>query len=170
MKYLYAGLLALMLITIGGVSAETVTLETIKRLVSEGKQDSALEKLNERILANPQDVQARYLKGLLLLERGDTHAARDVFMEITRQFPQLPEPYNNLAAIHASEGDYEKARQALLNAVTGAPDYPVVRANLGDLYVNLAVAAYRQAVELNPKDQASQAKLKLLEKLFAPGG
>ena len=28
-------------------------------------------------------------------------------------YPQLPEPYNNLAVIYAQQGDYEKARDAL---------------------------------------------------------
>jgi len=167
MKYLYTGILVLILTAMGAANAETTDLGTIKRLAAEGKGEIAIEKLNERIMANQQDVQARFLKAVLSLERGDTNTARALFMEISQQFPQLPEPYNNLAALYARDGDYEKARQALLDAVTGAPDYPVVRANLGDLYVNLAVDAYRRAVELNPQDQASQAKLRLLEKMFA---
>jgi tetratricopeptide (TPR) repeat protein len=170
MKYLHAGLLALMLMVMGGVYAETTDMEAIKRLVAEGKRSVALEKLDERIAASADDVEARFLKGLLLLERGDTDAARDVFEELSRRFPRLPESFNNLATIYAREGDYEKARQALLSAIANSPDYPVVRANLGDLYAKLAADAYRKAVELDPKDQASEAKLRLLDQLFAPGG
>jgi Flp pilus assembly protein TadD len=171
MKYLNSGLLAaLMLIAINGVSAETADLEAIKRLAAEGKQDAALQELDKRIADNAQDVEARFLRGLLLLERGEVKAARETFKALSQEFPGLPEPNNNLAALYAREGDYEKSREALLNAIASAPNYPVVRANLGDLYMNLAVEAYRAAVRLDPKDQASQAKLRLLEKMFASGG
>lgn len=124
----------------------------------------ALDNVEKRISANPDDLEAQFLKGLLLFERDNITAAREVFLNIVRRFPYIPEAYNNLAAIYTAEGDYEKARQALLAAV--ANDYPQAQANLGDLYSKLAADAYRQALDYNPGDSASRAKLVLLENLF----
>lgn len=170
MKYLYVGLLILTLIT-GIVYAQELTdLNTIQGIAARGDWETALEKLDKRIEANPNDVEARFLMGLLQMERGNPYAAREIFAEITRLFPQLPEAYNNLAIIYAQQGQYELARESLLQAIANKPDYSNARANLGDLYTKLAVDAYQEAVKLNPGDEASKAKLKLLEQMFARGG
>lgn len=170
MKYRHIWLLVLLL-SAGFVFAQTLTdLDTIQRLAAQGEQETALESLEARIIANPNDIQARFLKGLLLLEQGDNFAAREIFAEITRLFPQSPEAHNNLAAVYAQQGEYELAREALLQAIATMPDYPPAQANLGDLYTKLAADAYREAFRLNPGDEASRAKLRLLEQLFANGG
>ncbi len=168
MKILYASLLALILLATVNAQ-EPLNLENIRRVAAGGDVSKALTQLDELIEADTSNVQARFLKGLLLNDQGDTDAARDTFAEIARLFPRLPESFNNLAAIYASEGEYEKARQALLSAAANAPDYPAVRANLGDLYVKLAADAYREALERDPDDQASAAKLQVLERLFGSG-
>ena len=168
MKNLLAGVLILVSGVLSSVHAQELSdLETIRTLAASGDRETALEKLESRIVADDNDVQARFLRGLLLLEAGDSVAAQEAFTEITRLFPRLPETYNNLAAIYAMQGEYEKARQALVAAVANAPDYPVASANLGDLYVKLATDAYRRAVELNPQDTGTSAKLKLLHQMFA---
>ncbi len=145
---------------------ELTDLATIERFVAEGDAPTALAKLDQRIDANSNDVEARFLKGLVLMQYGNRDQARQVFEELVRLFPRFPEPFNNLATIYAAEGDYEKARQALLSASANAPDYATAHANLGDLYAKLAVDAYRQAVQLNPSDSAVKARLKALEQLF----
>lgn len=171
LHYLYTGLLAALLTTAGAAWAQQpVDLDAIQRLAAQGDRQQALAKLDERIKANADDVQARFLKGLLLLEQNNTREAREVFSEITRRFPRIPEAHNNLAAIYAREGEYELARQVLLSAIANSPDYSGVRASLGDLYAKLATDAYRKALSLNPNDAASRAKLRLLEQLFGAGG
>ncbi|HXH03258.1 MAG TPA: tetratricopeptide repeat protein [Candidatus Competibacteraceae bacterium] len=169
MKHRCAGLLALLLST-AALAQEPADLDSIRRLAENGDRATALAKLDQAIASNENDIQARFLKGLLLSEQGDTHGAEEVFSDIVRRYPRLPEAYNNLAVLYAGEGEYEKARGALLSAIGNAPDYPGVRANLGDLYVKMAADAYRKALELNPADQASQAKLKVLEQLFGGSG
>lgn len=171
MKHLRIASLALMLTVASSVQGQQATdLATIEDMAAAGEWQSALNSLDERIANNTNDVEARFLKGLLLLERGDTDSAREVFEELSRLFPRIPESFNNLASIYAQQGDYEQARLALLNAIANAPEYPVVRANLGDLYTKLATEAYREAIELDPDDEASKAKLDNLENLFASGG
>jgi tetratricopeptide (TPR) repeat protein len=170
MNYFQAGLLALLLVAGGIVCAQELTdLNTIQRQASQGDWSKAMEELDKRIAANSNDVESRFLKGLLLLQKGDTAAAREVFLEISQRFPRLPEAYNNLAAIYAADGQYELARQALLSAIANAPNYSPARTNLGDLYVNMALDSYREVLRLNPNDPASKAKLKVLEQLLGSG-
>jgi len=62
---------------------------------------------------SPQDAEARFSRGLVLVKLSRTDEAIKVFADLTRDYPQLPEPYNNLAVLYAQKGDYEKARDAL---------------------------------------------------------
>ena len=171
MKFLQTGLLIVVLALSHPVCGQEVNdLDTVRELASAGDWEAALEAADGLIAADPENIQARFFKGLLLLEYGDTVRAQETFTEIARLFPRLPEAFNNLAAIYAMDGEYEKARQALLSAVANAPDYAVARSNLGDLYVKLATDAYRKAAELDPEDPGNAAKLQLLEQMFAAGG
>lgn len=165
MKYLgLTGLLVLLLFT--SLEAQQSTgLDAIQHVAAQDDDwKTALGALERKIAANPDDIEAQFLKGLLLFEGDDVTGAREVFLNIVRRFPYVPEAYNNLAVIYTAEGDYEKARQALLAAIEN--DYPQAQANLGDLYSKLAANAYRQALNHNPDDSASRAKLVLLENLF----
>jgi tetratricopeptide (TPR) repeat protein len=167
MRYLRFGLIGLLFAVLGMVHAqEAPDLNAIQRLAATGNLSQAMDALNQRIAANPEDVESAFLKGLLLLQQGDKSGAREVFLDISRRFPRLPEAYNNLAAIHAADGEYELARQTLLSAIANTPDYAPVRANLGDLYIKMAMDAYREALKLNPNDTAVNARLKVLEQLF----
>lgn len=164
MRYLGAGL-AILLAGMDVVPAAG-DLDAIRALADQGQPREAIAKLDERIAADGNDIQALFLKGLLLLEQGDTSAARDTFQVIARRYPRLPGAFNNLAVIYASEGEYDQARQNLLIAIANAPDYAELRANLGDLYAKMAVDAYRKAVELDAADEGSKAKLRVMESLF----
>lgn len=165
MKRIRIGRLALVF-ALGIGCASAAELDDIRRLADDGNTVAALERLDERLGKDPNDVQALFLKGTLLLDMGRNAAARDTFSDMTRRFPRLPEGYNNLAVAYAADGDYEKARQALLAAAANAPDLPAVQVNLGDLYVKLAADAYRKALDMNPADEASKSRLLALEALF----
>jgi Flp pilus assembly protein TadD len=172
MKYFYVGFLALLLAGTAQVYGQDdlATMAKIQEMADAGEVQSAMEMLDQRIEADPKDVQARFLKGLLLMQQGQTSEARGVFSEIARLFPELPEAFNNLAAIYAQEGEYEKAQRALNSAKANAPDYPLIYSNLGDLYVKMAVDAYREALRLDPADDTSASKLEFLERMFKADG
>ncbi len=148
-------------------AAHADELDDIRKLAEAGQAEVALVRLDELIAARPDAAEPRFLKGTLLLGRGEAAAAREVFLELTRRFPQLPEAHNNLAASYAAIGDYGHARAALDQALATAPDYAAAAANLGDVYLRLAFEAYGRAVELEPGDAAVRAKRNALEKLFA---
>ena len=151
----------------GQVSAST--LDEAQKLFESGQRDQAMLKVNDYLRSNPKNPEARFLKGLILVEQGKSAAAIDVFTALTRDYPELPEPYNNIAVIHAAEGDYDSARAALQAALKTHPSYATAYENLGDIYAKLASEAYQQALDLEKRDQGQgklKVKLSLISNLF----
>lgn len=167
MHVLNAVLLALAFALVSPVQAqEAIDIDAVQALADAGETQDALAKLDEFLADDPDNLEALFLKGLLQLEGNDASGARQTFTDIARRYPRLPEAFNNLAAIYAGEGEYEKARNALLSAIANAPDYPAVRSNLGDLYVEMAADAYEKSLELDQGDPATAAKLKHLQEML----
>lgn len=134
-------------------------------LLSQGKRTQALEQLDRFITANPKDRQARFLKGVVLTELNRLDDAASVFLKLTEEAPELPEPYNNLAVIYAQQNQFDKAKAALEMAIRTHPSYAVAHENLGDLYARMARQAYDRALQIDSKNTNAQAKLNLLREL-----
>jgi tetratricopeptide (TPR) repeat protein len=137
------------------------------RLFRQGNQSAALEKIEVAITANPKDARARFLKGLILTEQNKPNEAIAVFTALTVDYPELPEPYNNLAVLYAAQGQYDKARSALEMAIRTHPSYAVAHENLGDVYAKMASQAYDKALQLDRANAAAQTKLALIKDLFS---
>ena len=90
-----------------------------------------------------------------------------MFTELAQDYPELPEPYNNLAVLYASQGAYDKARNALEMAIRTHPSYATAHENLGDIYAKMASQAYDKALQLDRSNQAAQSKLNLIKELFS---
>ncbi len=131
----------------------------IGELMKAGRNDEALAKALARLQANPRDAQVRFMRGVILAEQGKTVEATLVFEALIQEFPELPEPYNNLAAIHAAQGRYESAYRLLQQALQAQPDYVTAYENLGDLYLSMAEQAYGKAAGLDPGNRTAPAKL-----------
>ncbi|MEX3527390.1 MAG: tetratricopeptide repeat protein [Burkholderia sp.] len=129
---------------------------------------AALSQLDARIAANPRDVQAQFKRGTVLarLDRDDDAIAQ--FLALTQAYPELPEPYNNLAALYAKHGRYDDARAALVTATQANPDYSLAYENLGDLYLRLASESYKRARSLGRTSGASAQRLADIERIIAP--
>ncbi len=141
--------------------------EDAARLLKQGRHAAALKKVDTAIAANPQDARARFLKGLILTEQNQTAAAINVFSGLTRDYPELPEPYNNLAVLYAAQGKYDVARESLEMAIRTHPSYTVAHENLGDVYAKMASEAYDKALSLDRSNQTAQTKLSLIRELFS---
>lgn len=139
--------------------------EDAKSLMAQGQYAEALSKLDQHLSKNPQDASARFSRGLALVKLNRTNEAIKAFADLTRDYPQLPEPYNNLAVIYAQQGDYEKARDALEAALATHPSYATAHENLGDIYAALAGAAYNRALLLDQSNQGVRNKLSLISQL-----
>ena len=140
-------------------------VEEAQTLVNQGHLDAALSKLDKQLKTAPQDAEARFMRGLVLTRLNRTEEAIKAFADITRDYPQLPEPYNNLAVLYAQQGDYEKARDALEAALATHPSYATAHENLGDIYAALAGAAYNRALMLDQGNQTVRNKLSFVNKL-----
>jgi Flp pilus assembly protein TadD len=140
-------------------------LEDASRLLKAGQREQALERVNRVLATKSGDPQARFLKGLILTEQGNTKEAIEIFTKLTQDYPNLPEPYNNLAVIYASQGQYEKARGALEQSIRTHPSYATAYENLGDVYAKLASQAYDKALQLDSSNTGAQQKLSLVHEL-----
>ncbi len=130
-----------------------------------GELDVALNKIDVYLQKNATDPKARFLRGLILTEQRKIDDAMQVFLAMTQDYPDLPEPYNNLAVLYAGRGLYGKARDALAAALQANPDDPIAQENLGDIYVRLAMQSYEQALAKNSANRSTKGKLTLLREL-----
>lgn len=146
-------------------TARAGDVEDAQKLLKAGDKQQALEKVNRALSANPKDPQARFLKGLIFTEQGKQAEAIDIFTKLTQDYPNLPEPYNNLAVIYASQGQYDKARAALEQSIRTHPSYATAYENLGDVYAKLASQAYGKALQLDASNTGAQNKLSLVREL-----
>jgi tetratricopeptide (TPR) repeat protein len=140
----------------------------VNRLHRAGQTTAALQML-ERILASkPKDPQTRFLKGVVLADSRRDAEAVEVFQKLSEDYPELAEPYNNVAALHAAAGSYDKARAALEQALRANPGYATAHENLGDVHAMLASQSYANALRLEPGNPTVAPKLALVREMFSP--
>lgn len=142
-------------------------IQDANKLFKQGQNAQALEKVNAFLATKPKDAQARFLKGLIVNEQGNATEAISIFTGLTDDYPELPEPYNNLAVLYASQGQYEKAKIALEMAIRTHPSYSTAHENLGDIYAKMASQAYDRALQLDKSNTSTQTKLALIRDLFS---
>jgi Flp pilus assembly protein TadD len=138
------------------------TLHEAKDLLDRKQYADATSKLDKLIAERPREPQARFMKGVALTDQGKTDDAIAVFRALLADFPELPEPRNNLAVLYAEKGEYAQARDELERAVQAAPDYAVAHENLGDVYARLATVEYEKTLSLDKRNRTAAAKLKVI--------
>lgn len=140
----------------------------ITSLLKSGKPADALTKVDQRLVAAPKDPQLRFLRGVAQTDSGKPTDAIATFTQLTQDYPELPEPYNNLAVLYAGQNQLDKARTALEMAIRTNPSYATAHENLGDIYAKLAGQAYNKALQLDSNSGAAiKPKLELIRDLFA---
>ena len=144
-------------------------LQDINGLLKQGQHAKALERVNQYLAQKPGDPNARFTKGLILAEQNKTDEAIEIFAALSRDYPALPEPYNNLAVLYASQNQYEKARQQLEKSIRTHPSYATAYENLGDVYTKLASQAYDKALQFDSSNAAAKNKLSLIRDLMSSG-
>jgi Flp pilus assembly protein TadD len=161
--------LAAMLLALLGSAAHADDYGDVNQLLRQGKASEALTKADAYIADKPRDPQMRFLRGVILTEQGKRPEATAAFTQLTQDFPELPEPYNNLAALYAAQSQFDKARDALENAIRLDPNYGTAHENLGDVYARLAAQSYGRAQQLMPAATTEIApKLTLIRQIFTP--
>ena len=138
----------------------------VSRLIQTTQYADAMQKADAYLAQHPKDAHMRFMKGLIFAEQNKTSDAIAVFTKLTEDYPELPEPYNNLAVLFASTNQYDKARAALEMAIRTNPSYSTAHENLGDVYAKLASQAYDKALQLDSGNAGAKLKLNLIHNLF----
>ena len=142
----------------------------IQRLIKSGQNTQALKLIDEALAKNPKDPAMRFRRGVTLSMLDRKAEALQVFQKLVEDHPEMPSPYNNLAVLYGSQGDYDKARAALEKAIRTNPAYATAYQNLGDVYAQLASQAYSKALQLDKSDTTVPPKLALLRELVSTPG
>ena len=139
----------------------------ITQLLKAGKPTEALAKADQRLAATPRDPQLRFLRGVAQADAGKQNDAIVTFTKLTEEYPELPEPYNNLAVLYANQNQLDKSRAALEMAIRTNPSYATAHENLGDIYAKLASQAYNKALQIDANNASSvKPKLALIRDIF----
>ena len=138
----------------------------VSQLMRANKFAEAMARVNSQLATKPADPQMRFFKGVIERNLGKSADAIATFTQLTQDYPELPEPYNNLAVLYASQGQYDKARTALEMAIRTNPSYATAHENLGDVYARLASQAYNKALQLDTSNTAVPPKLELIGEVF----
>jgi tetratricopeptide (TPR) repeat protein len=156
-------------LALAAAAAHADELQDINRMMRQGQLAQALERAEKFLAGKPRDAQGRFLKGLILTELNRPREAIQVFSKLSEDYPELPEPYNNLAVLYASQGQYEKARLALESSIRTHPSYATAHENLGDIYAKLASQAYDKALQLDSSNTGAKTKLAMIGELIGSG-
>ena len=160
--------LLLIVVVLGAVSAAADEYTDVRQLMRSGKTTEALVKIEQQLVTRPRDPQMRFFKGLIQRDTGKQAEAIATFTALTEEYPELPEPYNNLAVLYAAQNQFDRARAALEMALKNNPRYAVAYENLGDVYARLAAEAYDKALQIDATSSASVLpKLKVVRELFS---
>jgi tetratricopeptide (TPR) repeat protein len=167
MLKLFSRAAALGLLLAIAAPAQADDIQDANKLFKQGQHAQAMEKVNAFLATKPKDAQARFLKGLIFAEQNNIPDAITTFTGLTEDYPELPEPYNNLAVLYAGQGNYEKAKSSLEMAIRTHPSYATAHENLGDIYAKMASQAYDRALQLDKSNTNTQTKLALIRELFS---
>ena len=111
-----------------------------------------------RIGGPGRDVQLMFQKARALAQLGRSAQAEAVYRDMTVRYPELAEPWNNLAILYIGRNDLDQARMALETAIMNNPRYTAARSNLADLQLLLSLREYESAAALGDRGAKSKAQ------------
>ena len=141
-------------------------IEEIKVLLKNGSYDDAETLTNQSIENNLNDPELLFYRGIIETNQGKKNQAIDTFRDLTERFPQLPEPFNNLAVLYAEKGQFRLAKEILEQAIKTNPSYLTAHINLGDIFTKMASEAYNKALEIDKSNNIAITKLSMITQLF----
>ena len=154
---------------LAGQAAVADLVSDVHGLVAKGDLAAALRAADAAVQAQPRDAQPRFLRAVVLMEMQRSDDALTAFTVLSQEYPELPEPFNNIALLQVRAGRLELARQALETALRNDPGHRAARTNLGEVHLMLAVQAWQQAASAGPLDPRLQRKLDAARALVGGG-
>ncbi len=122
----------------------------IYQLIQNGRAQEALEAIERREAQLAQttvigtDVQLLFLKGRAYDALAQYHDAFELYKQMTLLYPELPEPWNNLALEYVRQGNLNLAEEALAMALTADPNDKTALQNLGEVRLMQAEQTFQQ--------------------------
>ena len=135
---------------------------TIIEHQNNGRYNEALTQISTILADNKDDFRALLLKGNVNKLMGNTDQAVSIFKELIEQYPQMPEPYNNLAVLYADTGQTALAVETLQQVFSTSHSYSAAFNNLRNLYNEMASSAYREALDIKQKKSKKNSQYTLL--------
>ena len=144
-------------------------LGEVQRLYYAGQPAAAMKRADDYLASHPKDAPMRFIKGVMLSDANRDDEAIAMFRKLGEDYPDLAEPYNNLAVLYAKSGNYGLARNTLEQALRTNPSYAAAHENLGDIYAALAAQSYERALKLDPSNVTVPPKLAIVRELYKRG-
>lgn len=135
----------------------------ILNLLKQKRFQEAISEIDIALKKNPKNVQLLFAKSRALIDLGQLEKARLSLVDMIEKYPELPEPYNNLAVLYAHAGKLDLARENLEACLKLSPNYAIALQNLGDIYTKVAAQYYQKAYQSNRKLTESERKRKLAD-------
>ena len=165
-NYIYNLLSAIVFLAFTTISFAQTNINEIKLLLKNGKYKIAENIINGAIEENLNNPEILFYKGIIETNLGKTNQAIDTFRGLTERFPELPEPFNNLAVLYAEKGQFRLAKEILEQAIKTNPSYLTAHINLGDIFTKMASEAYNKALEIDKSNNIAITKLSMITQLF----
>lgn len=149
----------------------TQVAERIAQLIAQDRNEQALQAINNRLQERTQqnepgsDVQMQFLRARALSGLQRHNEAIKIYQELTSYYPELPEPWNNLAAEYILQDKLDMALDALKMALMADPAYTLARTNMGETQLMLAQRSFDLASQSGSSRARTRAQqtLKILQ-------
>ncbi len=144
------------------LTASQIT-DRISSMLDQGQSHEALQIIEKRTAqleekgAVGTDVQLLFLHARALAAVGRNNEAIEVYRNMTTLYPELPEPWNNLASEYVKQDKLDMAYDALTMSLSAHPNYATAKANLGEVQLMLAQRSFREAARLGASQAQSRA-------------
>ena len=142
----------------------------VRALMARGDSSAALKRVDQALGAHPTDVPLRFLQGVVLMDLALDDQALAVFTRLSQEHPDLPDPLNNIGLLQARAGRLDEALASIQEALRSDPSHRTARANLGQVYLMLAVRTWDELSRSGPVDASLQRRLEAARVLLLPAG
>ena len=139
----------------------------IRALLARGATTEALQRSEKALAADPKNAQLRFMHGVVLMDLARDAEALALFTKLSQDYPELADPFNNIALLQVRNGQLDAALVALQAALRNDPTHRTARANLGQVYLMLAVQNWAQLASTGPLDAPLQRRLEGARALLA---